>query len=266
MTTNPRTRLIAGVLWAALAGGAWAQGAQVVDLPSRAGVTERMLVLQPAAPAAVAVLLTGGNGRAEIDGSGAVGRGKGNFLVRSRDRFVAQGLATIVLDAPSDRSDLNGDFRDSPEHAADVGAVVRWAREKFGKPVWLVGTSRGTQSAAAVALVLQGPSAPDGIVLTSTILGGSPRSPVTARPVPQMPLGDLKMPVLVVHHQQDPCPICNPAGLPALMARFPAGRAQLLTYTGGSSVGPPCEAHSHHGYNGIEDEVVAGIARWIKEH
>ena len=266
MTPKLARRSFAAVACALLAGAAWAQGAQVVDLPSRPGVTERMLVLQPAEPAAVAVLLTGGNGRAEIDAGGAVGRGKGNFLVRSRERFVAQGLATIVLDAPSDRSDLNGAFRDSPEHAADVGAVVRWAREKFGKPVWLVGTSRGTQSAAAVALVLQGPSAPDGIVLTSTIMGTSPRGAVTARPVSALPLGELRMPVLVVHHQQDPCPICNPANLPALMARLPAGRAQLLTYTGGSSVGPPCEAHSYHGYKGIEDQVVADIGRWIREH
>ena len=37
-------------------------------------------------------------------------------------------------------------------------------------PVWLVGTSRGTESAAYAATLLTGHDGPDGIVLTSTIL------------------------------------------------------------------------------------------------
>ena len=261
--------------WAALAGAAWlvaclsahAQSQQVVDLPTRPGVTERLLVLQPQQATATVVLLTGGNGEVGIANDGTVAR-PGNFLVRSRERFVHAGLATIVLDVPSDRSAppfLGGHFRASPKHAADIGAVVLWAREHFGGKVWLVGTSRGTQSAAAAALVLAGPQAPDGLVLTSTILGRSARGGVTAPAVPEMDLGQLKQPVLVVHHQQDPCPICDPAQLPALMAKLPPGQATLLTYTGGRSVGPACGPHSHHGYNGIEDRVVADIGAWIAE-
>jgi pimeloyl-ACP methyl ester carboxylesterase len=260
-------RLLATLAFALLpASGAFAQAPQVVDLSGRPGVTERMLVLQPPQPAATVILLTGGEGRVHIFDGGSIGRGEGNFLVRSRERFAAQGLATIVLDGPSDRADLDGSFRESAEHAADLGAVVRWAREHVGKPVWLVGTSRGTQSVAAAASQLQGAAAPDGIVLTSTILGRSARSRVTARPVLEMPLGELKMPVLVVHHQQDPCPICDPSRLPALMAKLPPATSQLLTYTGGISTGSPCEAFSHHGYNGIEDRVVADIAQWIRAH
>jgi pimeloyl-ACP methyl ester carboxylesterase len=259
--------------WAAWAGAALvvagvsaqAQSQQVVDLPTRPGVTERMLVLQPPQATAVVVLLTGGNGEVGIADDGSVAR-RGNFLVRSRERFVRAGLDTIVLDVPSDRSAppfLDGNFRASAEHAADIGAAVRWAREQFGRKVWLVGTSRGTQSAAAAALVLTGPAAPDGLVLSSTILRRSARGRVTVAPVPEMDLGKLTQPVLVVHHAQDPCPLCDPAGLPALMAKFAPGQATLLTYTGGRSMGPACEAHSHHGYNGIEDQVVADIGAWI---
>jgi pimeloyl-ACP methyl ester carboxylesterase len=192
-----------------------------------------------------------------------VGRG-GNFLVRSHALFAQQGLAAVLLDAPSDRSDLNGGFRDSPEHMQDLGAAVRWAHETFGRPVWLVGTSRGTQSVAAAGLALEGLSAPDGLVLTSTILLTSRRSAVTVAPVPQMTLERLKMPVLVVHHAQDPCNVCDPAALPALMAKLPAARSQLLTFTGGDSTGAPCDPFSHHGYNGIEERVVADIAAWIR--
>jgi pimeloyl-ACP methyl ester carboxylesterase len=253
--------LLLAACW--LAGAAKAQGPEVADVPTRAGVTERVLVLAPPDAAAVVLLLPGGSGKVGIGPGGALRNG-GNFLVRSRELFAQQGLVAVVVDVPSDRRDLNGDFRDSREHAQDLGLLVQWARARFHRPVWLVGTSRGTQSAAAAALQLSGDAAPDGLVLTSSILGRNPRARVTARALPEMPLEQLRLPVLVVHHEQDPCNICDPAGLPALMRKLPAASAKLLTFTGGTSEGPPCEAFSHHGYNGIEDRVVAGIAAWIR--
>jgi hypothetical protein len=258
-----KRRLLLLLLAAACAG---ARAQEVVDVPTRPGVTDRILVLAPAEPAAVAVLLAGGSGEVGIGADGRPRRG-GNFLVRSRQRFVDAGLAAIVVDVPSDRSDLSGSFRESREHAQDLGAIVRWARGRFGKPVWLVGTSRGTQSAAAAALLLQDASAPDGLVLTSTILGRAPAGPRgagNARPVTEMPLEQLHVPVLVVHHAQDPCGVCDPARLPVLMAKLPPATSRLLTVTGGESSGPACEPFSHHGYNGIEASVVADIAAWIR--
>lgn len=254
-------RLAALLLAGLVAATAHAQ--EVVDVPTRSGVTERMLVLRPAQVAATVILLTGGPGRVTIAADGAVSRGAANFLVRSRQLFADQGLAVVVLDAPSDRADLDGAFRASTDHMRDLGMAIRWARARFGRKVWLVGTSRGTQSAAAAGIALQGEDAPDGLVLSSTILGRSHRSPVTVPPVPEMDLARLQMPVLVVHHQQDPCGVTDPARLPLLTAKLP--QAQLHTFTGGSSTGPACEPHSHHGFNGIEPQVVADIAAWIRE-
>ena len=247
---------------------AQARADEVLDLPTRLGVTERVLVLAPPQPFAAVVLLPGGAGNIGLGTDGRPQRG-GNFLVRSRHQFVEQGLAVAVVDVPSDRAELNGSFRESLEHAQDLGAVVRSMRSRFGKPVWLVGTSRGTQSAAAAALQLRGSDAPDGLVLTSTILGrqaGGPRSPVSARPVTELPLEQLQLPVLVVHHAEDPCGVCQPARLPLLMAKLRPEHSQLMTFSGGESAGAPCEAFSHHGFNGIEPRVVADIAGWIRAH
>jgi hypothetical protein len=216
-----------------LAGACFAHAAEVVDLPTRPGVTQRMLVLQPQQPVAVLVLMTGGSGHLGIFDNGSL-RNDGNFLVRSRALFVQHG-----------------------------DAAIRWARQRFGLPVWLVGTSRGTQSVAYAGTVLSGASAPDGLVLTSTILGSSRLGQSTARPVQEMALDQLQVPMLVTHHEQDQCQVCPPALLPALMARLAPGRSQLITYQGGRSVGNFCEAFAHHGYNGIEDRVVADIAAWI---
>ena len=95
-------------------------------------------------------------------------------------------------------------------------------------------------------------------------LGHSRFGESTAPPLTELDLTGLAQPVLVVHHEQDPCGVCPPAQLPELMKRLPAS-AVLKTYSGGQSRGGPCDPWSHHGFNGIEDRVVADIAGWIQE-
>src|ERR1700740_3358750 len=98
---------------------------KVVDIPTRQGVTQRVVVLSPADPQAAVVLLAGGHGGLRIKADGSFPWGAGNFLVRSRQLFADQRLLTIVVDAPSDRQNppyLSG-FRTSPRHVADIKAV-----------------------------------------------------------------------------------------------------------------------------------------------
>jgi dienelactone hydrolase len=236
-------------------------GARVVDIPTRPGVTQRLLVLAPPAPKAAVILFAGGHGGLQIAPDGSFGWGKGNFLIRSRQLFVDQGLLTVVIDAPSDRQSppfLAG-YRQGPEHAADVQAVIAWVRQQSGLPVWLVGTSRGTQSIAAVATRLSRADGPDGLVLTSTILT-DPKAPA----VPAMALDKLSIPVLVAHHELDGCSHCAYSEIPALMQKLEAApRKQLLSFRDGMNRGDPCEAMAYHGFNGIESEVVGQIAGWV---
>jgi len=234
---------------------------EVVDIPTRPGVTQRMIVLAPPEPKAAVVLLPGAHGGLQIFPNASMKWGDGNFLVRTRQLFAERGLIVAVVDAPSDRQSppYLGRFRQTPEHAADLKAVIAWLRENSKVPVWLVGTSRGTQSAAYVATELSGPEGPDGVVLTSTILTDD-----NGRPVPAMPLGKIRVPVLVVHHEQDGCSQCLFSEVPALMAKLAkTPRSQLLSFKGGQSKGDPCEAFAYHGFNGLEPEVVQQIAAWV---
>lgn len=234
---------------------------KVVDIPTRPGVTQRMIVLTPLEPKAAVVLLPGGHGGLQILPNGSMNWGDGNFLVRTRHLFAERSLMVAVVDAPSDRQSppYLGGFRQTPEHAVDLKAVIAWLRENAKAPVWLVGTSRGTQSAAYVATALAGPEGPDGVVLTSTILTDD-----KGRPVPAMPLGKIRAPVLVVHHEQDGCSLCAFSEVPALMAKLAhTPRSQLLSFKGGQSKGDPCEAFAYHGFNGLEPEVVQQVAAWV---
>jgi dienelactone hydrolase len=235
---------------------------RVVDIPTRDGVSQRIMVLAPDKPRAAVILFAGGHGGLQISSTGSFGWGGGNFLVRTRQLFAEQGLLTAVIDVPSDRQRppfLSG-VRQKPEHVHDVRAVIAWLRSQARVPVWLVGTSRGTQSAGHVATALAGsPEGPDGLVLTATILTDNKSTPVT-----DMALEKLTIPVLVVHHEQDGCSKCPFARTAELLTKLGgAKRKELRAFRGGRDEGDPCEARAHHGFNGLEREVVGRIAAWM---
>lgn len=262
-----RTRFLFAILlpaYACIASTAQAQTTRVVDVPSRPGVTQRMLVITPEQPKAAVILFAGGDGGLTLEADGGIPKLAGNFLVRSRQLFVEQGFTAAVIDAPSDKQSapyLSG-HRQTAEHVADVRAAMAWLRQQARIPVWLIGTSRGTQSAGYVATQLSvTEGGPDGIVLTSTIVH-DPRS----RALPAMALDRIRIPVLVTHHREDSCRVTRFEDVPQLMAQLTTPpRKELLVFEGGSNVGNPCGAHAHHGYNGIEHEVVTRIAAWITQ-
>jgi dienelactone hydrolase len=251
------------LFFAVFVASAWAQPAErVVDIPTRTGVKQRILLISPDHPKAAVILFPGGHGGLGISSNGRLKWGEGNFLVRTREMFTSRGLLAAIVDAPSDRQSppYLGGFRQRPEHVADIKAVIAWLKQQAEVPVWLVGTSRGTQSAAFIATQLPlSDGGPDGLVLTSTILSDD-----KGRPVPDMELGRIAIPVLVVHNKRDGCEQCAYAELPRLMDKLSASpRKELLTFDGGQSRGDPCGPFAYHGYNGIERDVVTKITEWI---
>ena len=247
MAARRRASLLTSVLvFAALIGGAAAEDR--IELQPRPQVTEAMQLTLGERASATLLLLPGGGGNLSVLRS--------NFLVRSRNRFAAAGFNVALLDAPSDRSSgMNAYFRASAEHAQDLGAAVRYLKEKAGVPVWLVGTSMGSVSAANAGIRL-GPAEVAGVVLSSTVWSGG---------ISLVPLGDLQVPVLLVHNRNDACPSAPFVGAGAgmdLLSHAPA--KELIAVASTESRDRPCEGLSPHGYLGVEESVVTAIADWIK--
>jgi hypothetical protein len=255
--SRPLARWLAATLLATLAPLAQAAVAeQIVRLKSDSGaVLPYLLSTDNAQPAEqVAVLFTGGQGRVGLLDKGIPHPGA-NFLVRSRSLFLNQGVATAVIDAPSDLRGMNDRHRMSPAHVRDVGTVVADLRGRFpGLRVVLVGTSRGTVSAAYAGMALG--KAVDGVVLTSSVFNAGPGGAGLSG----FDYAALQAPLLLVHHADDGCSVTPHHEAARLALRYP-----LVTVHGGlPAQSEPCEAYSAHGYLGVEEETVTAIVGWMQ--
>ena len=238
----------------------------IVDIKSR-GETVRILVISPAdvEPVVVTVLFSGGGGVLKITKSpfGAViKQGRDNFLIRSSKYFRNNGFVTVAIDGPSDEPGNLYGFRGTKDHAKDVAAVIAYLRKKFGLPVWLVGTSRGTNSVANAAVRLQGAKGPDGIALTATMTENSS----AGDQVLEYSLGEIRLPVVIAHHRADFCRVTPPENVDVLVRRLKNAKVSpVLWYEGGEPKGPECEPFHYHGFPGQEERVVDDIAAAIKK-
>lgn len=241
---------------------------ETLQLPTRPGVTERYAAFAPdGAPQAAGILLVGGQGVLKLAPRIDPNWGQhGNFLVRIRENLRRRGVYVAIIDVPSDHSNGLGRFRTSQDHAEDIAAIIADVRRRApGVPVWLIGTSMGTISAADGAARLPGARGPDGIVLTSAIS----RVPFDVKQPPptvlDVDLSAIRVPTLVVYHRADACDFVAPADAQRLLGKLAnVPRKEAIFFDGGD---PPrstaCEALAAHGYFGIEGKVADAIADWI---
>ncbi len=223
------------------------------------------------------LLLVGGSGYIDLDDKACPRALKGNALIRMMPIFSAMGFATALVDAPSDYHGVDGlgGFRIKPEHAQDLGKLINELHTRTHGAVWLIGTSRGTISAANTASRFTGSatgsatgsSTADGLVLTSALMLGQNNARISwaAQTVFDLPLEEIRVPLLVIGHVKDGCPR-SPANLMGnILAQSKSAHPKMLTVTGGSGDhGAACEGYSAHGYIGQEEEVASAIARFIR--
>ncbi len=195
----------------------------------------RAILIMPAAPKASVILLPGGNGAIHAGDHGDIYALTGNQLVRTREAYAARGLAVLLADVGTDL-----------KSAVDYMAAIK-------RPVTVIATSRGTQRAAEG---IAAGARPDALVLTSGFL--SPESGASRSVMSILGSPTVLPPTLVIHHRQDNCKFTQPAGVDPFI-KWSAGKARVSWLSGGDEQGDPCEAFAHHGFNGLDSQVV-GLA------
>ena len=234
----------------------------------RAGGMFRVEITDPGKHFAAAILMQGGKGKLKIKSDG-VRKGKKNFLIRFRESFSAKGVLVAIADAPRDhygkKGMKEGKFRLTEDHAKDITAVIRLLRKKTDKPIWLIGTSRGTISAVNTAIRVSPEEAPAGLILTSSVLVGNKGN----ASIFDADLDQIQVPVFITHHREDDCFVTPFSKTEELSAAFTsASIVEFKAYEGGDAgnVDNYCNRLSHHGFLGQEERVISDIVEWMKAH
>ncbi|CCD98136.1 alpha/beta hydrolase [Bradyrhizobium sp. STM 3809] len=214
------------VLWATLTAAASAD-----ETVSVGG--SRVALIRPASVRASVILLPGGDGAINVGERGDIHGLLGNQLVRTRNAYAARGLAVMV-------ADYNTDLK----AAVDYMAAIK-------RPVTVIGTSRGTIRAAEG--IARG-ARPDALVLTSGFL--SPESGSSSNVMSILGSPSALPRTLVIHHTSDACKFTLPAGVDPFI-KWSGGRARVKWLSGGAEEGDPCQARGHHGFNGLDGQVVS---------
>ena len=254
---------------------------EVISIATRPNVTVKFLYIFPKSyeePVAHLILFPGGDGklglnRGSIKDAGSLKAAYAfDFLARTRDDWVEQGFSVALPDVPSGQKDLylprrgSAMFRTSPEHKEDIKGIIEFLKSQKDIPVWLVGTSMGTISAANVAAQLS-PGTIDGVVLASSVFG------ITQRPLEyglrglsEQELSRIQAPTLWVHNKKDECPLTLFKDVEGFMKmQHNSPKVELIAFEKGTFPrGSPCSPFHYHGLIGFEDEVVTKISNWIK--
>ena len=192
----------------------------------------RAVLIKPKAVHASVILMPGGNGMINPGENGAIGGLKGNQLVRTRHAYAARGLAVLVVNA-----DVN------------LASAVQYMAA-IKRPVTVIATSRGTQRAAQG---IAGGARPDALVLTSGFLSPESGSGQNVESILGSPSALPR--TLVIHHRDDACKYTLPAGVEPFI-KWSAGRARVRWVSGGGNQGDACQAFAHHGFNGLDGQIV----------
>lgn len=205
-----------------------------------------------------------------VGGAGVLATVPENFLLRVWKRFLEAGYAVAIPDVPTDHPQgLLGNYRSSFDHAAgDIRGIVYDVQSRTGHArTWLIGTSRGSISAASGGAWLSPIIA--GIVLTSTVTRPDADQEYGTGTVFGVPLGSIKVPVFLLGHAQDVCPISPPADMQNIEQKLSHAPHKTSALVLGGLQAPldnskPCEAKSPHGFWNSGFEAVDRIVHFME--
>lgn len=180
----------------------------------------------------------------------------------SDPRSTSGRANVVVFDSPSPLGEGPPHYpmaRTTSDHMMRIESVVLFYKEKFGKPVWLMGHSNGAVSITEFYKYLQ-KSGREGLVagmIYSAARNGADFNSATTN-----------LPVLFLHHDKDGCSGALMSESKAAYTRLKkvdTARVEYVAIKGGSATDAnPCYS-GYHMYSGASPEVYAAIDRFIAE-
>lgn len=236
---------------------------ELITLKTRPNVSQSLLLWEPytANPETVMLLIPGGSGNIGLNlKDGQAKAERPHLFLGQREVLLQKKMAVIVMNAPSDQEDLTQDIRISPKHVADMEVAVKEIQRRFPKSrLVILAHSRGTISAAYLAKSLG--DQVSALVLLSGLYQAylpGPNMPSSGPGLSKIDLSSLKIPMLLVHHAKDACPVSPVSDFsPITTSKI------LVNGAKNSEEVHPCGPGSNHWFSGKENAVAQEIIHWL---
>ena len=197
-------------------------------------------------------------------GEGRVGLSETSTRVRNQTALMLENLAkpgfsalrtnVVIFDSPHEIFPHN--LRRSADHIDRMESVIRYYKNKFNAPVWLLGHSMGSVSVTEFI----NRSAEARLLLAGVVTSGS---------VYHIEIKDgANLPILFLHHEQDGCKESQYSYAQKKFAAFKAtnqGITEFAVVKGGQERGNPCR-DGHHMYLGAYDEAASLVEQFISRN
>lgn len=232
--------------------------ATAIAVPAPEGADNRMptytLLYGVENPQITLVVVLGGGGRVGLNESSTDTRNQTAQMARllAQSEFSDVRVNVVIFDSPYD---LAPGMRTDMEHLNRIASVVRFYRQQFPIPVWLLGHSYGTVS---VTQYLKKKYA-ETPVAAAIVSGG----------INYISFDDnLNLPMLFLHHEGDEC---RQTTFNSAQSHYEDVKKSnksdvaLMVVRGGSSRGDPCRDGKHM-YFGAYAEAAGLIADFIRKN
>jgi len=238
--------------------------AEVIPIPqgARGGVPTQTLHWESADARATLVLIPGGAGQLGLKQTQTDTRHAFYQSLKKLTDTTAgtPGIDVVLFDSP-DSMDINpGGYpasRAAADHLSRIGAVVRFYKQKTGKPVWLMGHSNGAVSITEFLRyddAEKSPAQVSGLVVSGARKGAY----FDARPV--------GLPVLFLHHERDGCANADPRASVGNFEHVKKTNTSVTEFRfvkgGQPGGGSPCSS-GYHMYRGAETEMTDALRSFI---
>jgi len=245
-----------------------AEGGRLVTLKTRPLVTQKIWYAPANNPRAAIIIIKGGDGILRIGPkfvlTGPNRTRRTGWYARRADLFLDQGITLVLVDVPSDHPDgISRTFRRSREHVKDIEKVINYIKRELNVPVWFMGHSNASISAANIAISSK--EKIDGVIFASSITES--RTPITG-----MNLKKITVPVLAISDKFDSCPSTPPSGaeeIIELVTASPVARAKIFSnvYIDPKTTrrGSSCQG-GNHSFKKIRGKVARYVAKFILEN
>jgi len=183
-----------------------------------------------------------------------------NYLIRERNEFKKFG-ANVFIFPNSAKEKMSYHDRLDDSHIKRIRQLVKEIKSINNLPIFLVGISRGTVSVGA--FIEQYGQEIKGAILLSGIYWndfGPNRNNYSMQEI----IGEQpKTTILVVHHKEDCCKICEPQSAQEFFKNIKTNDKSLILMSGGNATGNCHGPFHHHGFEGIEKVTAEKIMNWV---